>query len=334
VSDIALSSPTKDFVRHDVGTLVDVAGGHLGGAARWRTELEEYLSSRSQSVRLIGCGRRLTGRWLLERERSAAGSSLVLATNNVSFAMAGKQRRVLLHNALHFLYPHENHLLADMPRRLRVQIPIVRQMVRRADEIVAPCSAMADRVAFHIPHLRERLVVRMHPITSVGPRLSSDDAFILVPVIPSPYKNLFPQLRMLVAVLRQLGHPARILLTAMPYDLPDDLAVERRIEAIGIMPHSSLAPLWRTAAATFFPSTLEAFGFPLAEARVYGVPVLAPFSDHSRELAGSALRGYDPVSPRTLAIAVERITEPVTPDSDSFDRDRYFDGMLSGTSIR
>jgi len=312
---------------HDA--LVDVAGGQFGGAARWRAELQQYLSHRSRPVRLIGNGHRLTGRWLLRRERLARGASLVFATNNVSFGLAGRQRRVLLHNALHFLYPHEANALAKMPAGWSAQIPIVRHMAQRADQVVVPCSAMAERVLFHLPALRNRMAVYPHPITPVGPRVESTGAFILAPVVPGRYKNLFPQLRMLTTVLRHAGQPFRVRVTAAPTALPADLAADERVEAVGIVPHSRLAQLWRSAHAAFFPSTLEAFGFPLAEARVYGVPVLAPLSDQARELAGSALRGYDPDVPATLAEAIDRIAEPVVPEPDAFNRERYFGRLLA-----
>jgi hypothetical protein len=150
----------------------------------------------------------------------------------------------------------------------------------------------------------------------------------LVPVVPGPYKNLFPQLRLLVNTLEQLGHEARIRVTASVRQLPGDLAAHTRIEPIGIIPHDRLACLWRTAWAAFFPCTLEAFGYPLAEARGYGIPVLAPASHQARELAGAALRGYDPRRPTTLADAIESIDDPLEPDLNPFDRDRYFDRLL------
>lgn len=315
----------------DQPTVVDVAGGVVGGAARWRAELDGYLASRPEPIRIIGRNRRLTGGWLFGRERLAAGASMVFATNNVSFGLAGRHRRVLVHNALHFLYPSETELLSLMPAVWRTQIPIVRTMLRRADQVVAPCSAMAERVLYHLPKLGERLVVQMHPITPVGPREPAEEAFILVPVVPIPYKNLYPQVRLLAGVLRQMRHPARVRLTVAAEDLPADLAADPRIQPIGIIAHQGLSQQWRTAQAAFFPSTLEAFGYPLAEGRVYGVPVLAPFSEQAREIAGSALRAYDPADSGSLAEAIGRIGQPVTPDPAAFDRDRYFDRVIRDT---
>ena len=48
---------------------IDLAGGNLGGAARYRGELSGYLERRARhDVRLIGASRRLSPVWLAARE--------------------------------------------------------------------------------------------------------------------------------------------------------------------------------------------------------------------------------------------------------------------------
>ncbi|MGC4808142.1 glycosyltransferase [Micromonospora sp. DT233] len=309
--------------------LLDIAGSELGGAARWRAELEHYLAARPDTVTVVGQGRRITSSWLLRRERLAQGYGLVVAPNNLSFAVSGAERRLLLRNALHFLHPAERHLLARMPRAFQAKIPVVRRLVARADLVVVPCSAMAERVTRLLPTVGRRLVVRPHPVTPVGPRRPTQTPTILVPVVPGPYKNLVPQLRLLVGMADRAGHPARILVTAAPADLPVDLREHERIETLGIVAHDRLAQLWRTATAAFYPSVLESFGYPLAEARAYGVPVISPVSAQSVEIAGPALRGYDPNSPRSLGEALAGIAEPVPAEPRAFDRDAYFDFLLT-----
>ncbi|WP_320065383.1 glycosyltransferase [Micromonospora sp. RTGN7] len=309
--------------------LLDIAGSEIGGAARWRAELEQYLAARPDAATVVGQGRRITSSWLLRRERLAHGYGLVVAPNNLSFAISGTERRLLLRNALHFLYPSERHLLARMPRAFQAKIPVVRRLVARADLVVVPCSAMAERVVRRLPAVGPRLVVRPHPVTPVGPRCPTETPTILVPVVPGPYKNLVPQLRILVGMADRVRYPARILVTAAPASLPADLREHERIEAVGIVPHDRLAQLWRTATAAFYPSVLESFGYPLAEARAYGVPVLAPVSSQSVEIAGLALRGYEPNNPRSLGDALARIAEPVVAEPRAFDRDDYFDFLLT-----
>src|SRR6185503_7415162 len=110
--------------------------------------------------------------------------------------------------------------------------------------------------------------------------------------------------------------------------LPADLAAHPRITAVGILPHGQLAGLWRTAWATFFPSSVESFGYPLAEARAYGVPVLAPDTAQAREIAGPALRAYDPARPSSLCAALSDAAAPLDADPGPFDRDSYFRWLL------
>jgi glycosyltransferase involved in cell wall biosynthesis len=119
-----------------------------------------------------------------------------------------------------------------------------------------------------------------------------------------------------------------IRVTANLRDLPPDLATHPLVDAVGIMPSDRLAALWQTATAVFYPSTVEAFGYPLAEARAYGVPVIAPDTAQAREIAGAALRGYDPVDPHGLGAALRAAAEPVTSEPAGFDRDSYFDWLL------
>jgi glycosyltransferase involved in cell wall biosynthesis len=306
--------------------VIDAAGGVVGGAARWTAELDGFLAAQPVPVPVTVIGRRLglTPGWLLRREHAARSAHIAIASNNVSFAFASPHRRVLVRNALHFLHPAEDHLLARMPRGFRAQIPVVRQLLRRAEVIVAPTSAMAERVCHHIPAARARVVVRPHPVTPAGERDVADEPFILVPVLPAPYKNLLPELEALLSAIDRTGRPIVVRLTARPEDLPPALVRHPRLTLLGTLPHEALNRLWRTATAIFFPSCVEAFGYPLAEARAYGIPVLAPDTDQNREVAANALRPYRSGSRESLAEALDGLDEPVCPDPRAFDRDAYF----------
>jgi glycosyltransferase involved in cell wall biosynthesis len=313
------------------GTVVlDVAGGGVGGAARWAAELDGFLAGReAPPVAVVGRHRQLTAGWLARRERYAAGARIAVAANNVPFVLCGGERRVVLRNALHFLHTSEEHLLAGMSRSFRGQIPVVRRLLTRAGTVVVPSSAMAERVTGRVPAVRDRLVVRPHPVTPAGPRSTTVDPFILVPVLPAPYKNLRPQLAALLSALDRTGQPMEVRVTARPADLPPALAGNPRLRALGTVPHGTLAGLWLRAIAAFFPSTVEAFGYPLAEARVYGVPALAPDGPQAREIAGAALVPYRPDEEGSLVAAVRELgAVRVTAEPHAFDRDAYFGWLL------
>jgi len=324
--------PTPEVLRC-ADVVLDAAGGDAGGAARWRAELDRYLNAGAHRVSVIGRGRRLTPDWLVRRELLARGAELVVAPNNVSFSLSGGQRRVLLRNALHFPYASERPLLARMPKQFRMQTPVVHRLLSRASLIVVPCTAMAGRVEHHLPAAAARIVVRPHPVTALGARLSAGEPFVLVPVVPGPYKNLTSQLRLLLNAAERLRHPAGIRVTAKASELPSDLATHPRITAMGSVPHARLAESWRSAAAVFYPCTFEAFGYPLAEARVYGVPVIAPDTSQAREIAGRALVPYTPADPESLADAVRRIGEDVPAEPLAFDPGAYFAWLLAAEGI-
>ncbi|GIG91690.1 glycosyltransferase [Plantactinospora endophytica] len=325
--------PPRPASPEDLGDVVlDAAGGDRGGAARWRGELDAYLAGVPVHPRVIGRDQRITPGWLLRRERLVRGARLLVAPNNVSFGYAGRERRVLLRNALHFLYPDEEHLLGTLPRSFRAQIPLIRLLLRRADLAVVPCTAMADRVARHVPSVRDRIVVRPHPVTPVDAWAPDQRGCLLVPVVVAGYKNLVPQLRMLLDTVGRGGGAAaggiEVRVTARPGDLPPDVTAHPALRAIGVVPHDQLLSFWRRATAVYYPSSLESFGYPLAEARASGIPIIAPDTPQAREIAGRALLGYDPEDPESLAAAVSRIREPIVPDPGPFDRSGYFDWLL------
>lgn len=318
--------------------VLDVAGGGIGGAARWADELDGFLAGRAaDGVTVLGRGRRLTPGWLLRRERHATGARIAVAANNASFSVGGAARRVVLRNALHFLRPDEEHLLAAMPLSFRAQIPVVRRLLGRADLIVVPSAAMAQRVGDRVPAVADRIVVRGHPVTPVGPRLPTATPFILVPVLPAPYKNLVSQVVALVEALDRRKRAIEVRVTARRGDLPGGLDRHPRVMTLGIRPHHALGGLWQRATAAFFPSAfpspVEAFGYPLAEARVYGLPVIAPDTAQARQLAGAALLPYRPGDVDSLIAAIDRLDDPagcptIAAEPGAFDRDSYFRWLL------
>jgi glycosyltransferase involved in cell wall biosynthesis len=101
------------------------------------------------------------------------------------------------------------------------------------------------------------------------------------------------------------------------------------MDFVGRLDHAKLCRLWARSRAVYFPPGLEAFGFPLAEARVNGQPVIARDTPQNREIAGPALCGFAVGDPDSLRQAIEiAVTRKVAPDPAPFDPDAYFDWML------
>jgi glycosyltransferase involved in cell wall biosynthesis len=189
---------------------------------------------------------------------------------------------------------------------------------------------MAERVARVMPGLRSRVVVRAHPV-SAGPvpRLPRERV-IMCPVLFAPYKQMTERLTELLAAVGDLaGPPVTVRVTASPAEVPAAVACHPLIELVGRLPFSELRETQARSHAIYFPTGLESFGYPLAEARVGGQPVIARDTTQNREVAGPALCGYTPGDPDSLRHAIGlALAADVAPDPAPFDPDRYFGWLL------
>ena len=313
---------------------IDLAGGQLGGAARYRAELLGYLERRQrQDVKTIGAQRNLTAAWLAAREASAVRCSRRIALNNVGFIAPGGERWTLLRNVLHFLSEPEAAALhpalrADVAR----QAWVVHRAARRSDVLVAPCTAMAERIATALPGVADRVVVRMHPVTVPGATCLPGGSLILCPVLFAPYKDMAERVaEWLAAVNGAMDDSVRLIVTASATEVPASLAASPRLYFVGQLSIEQTREIWAGCRAIYFPTGLESFGYPLAEARAAGWPVIARNTPQNREIAGSALCGYDLGDGDSLREATESaLSLRPAPDPGPFDRNAYFDWLLGG----
>jgi glycosyltransferase involved in cell wall biosynthesis len=195
---------------------------------------------------------------------------------------------------------------------------------------------MAGRITAALPDVADRVVVRMHPVSAgaasagpVAPR-RPDESLILCPVLFAPYKHMADRLaEWLAAADGTLDDSVRMIVTADTAQVPARLAASPRLRFAGPLGPGQLNELWARSRAVYFPTGLESFGWPLAEARVYGKPVIARDTAQNREIAGFALRGFIPGDPDSLRQATESaLAARVSSDPAPFDPDAYFDWML------
>lgn len=307
---------------------VDKAGAVRGGARRFLLELEDYLSANPHSnVKLIG-GESLTSRWLIHRELKARRAERI-SLNNASFALPGGKRTVLLRNALHFASEAEFKQLQYVPsEHMRKQIPVIRFLAHRADSIIVPCTAMAERVIQHAPKLEGRISVKLHPVSARGWSTQEPDhdrKIILVPVIPQSYKRLDLHIPEILESIE--GTNVVVAVTAVKGEIPTADEHPQYLP-IGNMPAEELAEWWGRATAIFFPPALESFGYALAEARCGGRPVIAPDTAQNREIAGRALCGYQD-NEHLKEVVIQALNMVVPPDPVTFDPKNYFDQLFS-----
>jgi hypothetical protein len=304
----------------------------MGGAARFRAELYDYLArSGRQDVKVIGDRERVNPAWLMRREVTGRSNARRVAVNNVGFIAPGGERWTLLRNALHFLTEDEaSHLEPSLVATVKRQAAVVRLAARRSDVVVVPCSSMAERVAAVIPGLRRRIVVRLHPVSANSiPALPREPA-ILCPVLLESYKQMADRLTDMLVAMDMYGDPSvRLRVTADRAELPARVADHPRVESVGRLSHDKLRSIWGRSRAIFFPTGIESFGYPLAEGRVSGHPVIGLDTAQNREIAGSALCGFTANDPISLCHAITlAMSAEVRPDPAPFDPTAYFCWLL------
>lgn len=81
------------------------------------------------------------------------------------------------------------------------------------------------------------------------------------------------------------------------------------IEFLGGVPSRELVKLYRSCGVFVFPSTVETFGNPLAEAMACGAPIACSNTAAMPEVAGGAAEFFDPGNVESMAQAIRRLLE-------------------------
>lgn len=94
-------------------------------------------------------------------------------------------------------------------------------------------------------------------------------------------------------------------------------AARSTVRWIGYLDPAEIRRRYAAADIVVFPSWLETFGYPLAEARVAGVPLVAADTPTNREVAGERAEYHPPFDAAALAAAIVRAAaRRVAPDRD------------------
>jgi len=294
-------------------------------------ELDAYLlKSARPDITLIGARRSLTPSWMIAREQKAGRRpDRVVALNNVSFAIAGGERVVLLRNALHFPHPGEQF---NLPPKLeltrRAQAAVIRAVAHRADVVVVPTHGMASRVRHHLPQVGSRIRVRAHPVSA---RLSDARRIpgrVVCPVILAPYKSMGQRLNLLADAAAIASADTELVVTATAEELKSHRVNSPAWRAVGRLSTVEINDLLASASVVYYPTEIESFGYPLAEARVNRQPVLALDNEQNREVAGSALVPFN-ADVASLAQALTASVHHIVPAAAADGRDAYFDELFA-----
>lgn len=111
-----------------------------------------------------------------------------------------------------------------------------------------------------------------------------------------------------------------------------------RVVSTGYVSEAKLHALYAQATGFVFPSLMEGFGFPVAEAMASGCPVVTSNTGALAEVAGNGALTVDPLDTRAIAEAMTRLTENDTSQdlaqrgrgrAEHFRWARYVDETLS-----
>ncbi|MDA8068619.1 MAG: glycosyltransferase family 1 protein [Actinomycetota bacterium] len=248
-----------------------------------------------------------------------AGVDLVHSLANTG-PLWGQFKRVLTVHDIHFKLVPEAHTL---PMRLGMSV-LVPLAAGRSHRIITDAQSTAWELQKHlgadataidvIPlglggrsevsprpegELRERLAIGSRPI-------------VLCVAAKRPHKNLIrliSAMSLIPAGRRPLlaipgystHHDQELIAHAQSLNLAEDVRLFSWLEA------EDLEGLYAVASCLVCPSLHEGFGLPVLEAMARGLPVACSGRGALAEVAGDAAVLFDPLSPRAIAQAVERL---------------------------
>lgn len=188
--------------------------------------------------------------------------------------------------------------------------------IRKCESVTVQTAWMRDAVLAHAGKSKPRVIVQTPQIDgriTETFRPEMFDGTFFYPATPFPYKN-HAVLCKAVRLLVERGYTAlRVILTLTPTQLPENCradyeAVGQYFELRGSMPYEEIIKLYGRSALVF-PSYVETFGLPLAEARRSGSFVVASDCPFSREILEGYTRAqlFNPFSPEQLADCMQRL---------------------------
>ena len=196
---------------------------------------------------------------------------------------------------------------------------IIKRSIRRADHVIVQTQWMRDAILDKIGIANER-VDRVLPdlddLSAYSFEGALDAGAFLYPTASSKYKNndcIYAACRL----LRQQGMVDFTVAMTIDTSTP-----EPNVEPIGRIPREQVLQML-SRSTLVFPSFIETYGLPLAEARALDAVVLAADLPYAREVLDGYENAYyfDPASPNQLAALMGKvITGEIVRSRTPYDR--------------
>ncbi len=285
----------------------------------------------------------VTLRRLLKRENAG----VLFSSANFGMFRCPVPQLLLVQNALYFSSVYRRMFLKRYSRAARTAFALrrwlFRSSVRGASVVMTPTQAVLDELRRFVEVRPGKTLVNPYGVTAAGggrcpaPAKDARPASLAAherPVrlvfvsIYSEHKNLAVLLKALPLLNIRSGKQQdgrRFILTttadpawnaATGTDIwKDDLALASApgmagcVEFVGPLGWSQTQELYGAADIFVFPSLVETFGYPMAEAMVQCLPIVAADTAVNREVCGDAALYFSPLSPEDLARQVSRVAQ-------------------------
>jgi glycosyltransferase involved in cell wall biosynthesis len=182
---------------------------------------------------------------------------------------------------------------------------IIKQSIRRADHVIVQTQWMREAILEQVGIANDRVdsvLPDLDDLSAFKVEGSLDAAAFFYPTAALVYKNndcIYAACRLL---RRQGMEDFTVTMTLTPPEADPNVA------AIGRVPRERVLEML-SRATLIFPSLIETYGLPLAEARALGALVLAADRPYAREVLDGYGNAYffDPASPDQLAALMARV---------------------------
>jgi len=245
-------------------------------------------------------------------ERRIRPDVLFVPDGQIVFARVATPAVVALHYHLNFSRPQGTSLARRLYWKLFFN-PTMRRESRRVAAYLAPTRAFADEIVRWLPAAAGRLVPVHHgvaPCFGPDPVASPWPPRVLVVANRFAYKNVVGAVRIFRAAAADLPHELHVAgldegdLAPVLGALALPAVFRDRVRARGRQSPEGMAALYRESAALLFPSLVESFGLPVAEAMACGTPVACSDLPVLAEVTGGAAVLADPADEAGFAAAL------------------------------
>ncbi|MBZ5668199.1 MAG: glycosyltransferase family 4 protein [Acidobacteriia bacterium] len=263
---------------------------------------------------------------------------LFYATGNLGMLHCPVRQLLLVEGLVYFSKIHRRTMVPKHSFSWRVAYTLRRWLicrsVRSADVVMTPTQAMLDELRDFVDVPSHKALVNPYGVEhpdpsprdlSVGPKTGRSNAGnlckLLYVSLYGEHKNLSTLLKAMPLLNKDRAGKFLLQTTADPTcegaartvthgedsALAQEPSVSAWVRFVGPLSREQTERLYLDSEIFVFPSLTESFGFPLAEAMSYGLPIVASDTPVNREICGKAAVYFSPLNPEDLARQVRRV---------------------------